>query len=105
MATAIRLRHPRTGIVKTGYYGFSWTSFFFGGIPALMRGDVWVGLAVLAGSLVASAFSAGTLWFVVGLIWAVIYNKRYTQGLLSEGYVFDDEPGRVAQARRQLDVA
>lgn len=105
MASSVRLRHPQTGIVKTGFYGFSWTSFFFGGIPALMRGDVWIGLAILAASLVASAFSAGFLWFVVGLIWAFIYNKRYTQGLLQEGFVFDDDPRRVANAKRELDVA
>jgi hypothetical protein len=105
MATAVRLRHPQSGIVKTGYFGFSWTSFFFGGFPALMRGDVWIGLAVLAGSLVASAFSAGLLWFVVGLIWAFIYNKRYTLGLLEQGYVFDDDPRQVADAKRGLGVA
>lgn len=104
MATAIRMRHPQTGIVKTGYFGFSWTSFFFGGIPALIRGDIWVGLAILAGALVASAFSAGLLWFVVGLIWAFIYNKRYTHGLLQDGFLFDDDPRRVADAKRELGV-
>ncbi len=105
MATSIRLRHPQSGIVRTGYYGFSWTSFFFGGFPALMRGDVWVGLAILAGSLVASAFSAGLLWFAVGLVWAFIYNKRYTLGLIEQGYLFDDDPRRVAAAKRELGVA
>ena len=105
MATPVRMRHPGTGIVKTGYFGFSWTSFFFGGFPALLRGDVWIGLAVLAGSLVASAFSAGLLWFVVGLIWAVIYNKMYTQGLLQQGFVLEDEPSRIEAARRALNIA
>jgi hypothetical protein len=105
VATAVRMRQPQTGIVKTGYFGFSWTSFFFGGFPALMRGDIWIGLAVLAGSLVASAFSAGLLWFVVGLIWAVIYNKMYTQKLLQQGFILEDDPRRVEEARRALNIA
>jgi hypothetical protein len=104
MATGIRLKQPQSGIVKTGYYGFSWTSFFFGGIPALMRGDIGAGLAVIAISLLASAFSFGLLWFVFGLIWAFIYNKRYTQALLQQGFVFDDDPARVAEAKQRLDV-
>ncbi len=104
MATAIRMLHPQTGIVKAGYFGFSWTSFFFGGIPALIRGDLWVGLAVIAASLGASAVSAGMFWFVVGLVWAFIYNKRYTHGLLQSGFVFDDDPRRIADAKRELGV-
>jgi hypothetical protein len=104
MATAVRLRQPQTGIVKTGYFGFSWTSFFFGGIPAMMRGDVALGVGLLIAGLVFGAFSAGLLWFVVGLIWAFIYNKRYTLYLLERGYVFEDEPSRVGEAKAKLGV-
>ncbi|MBR6468681.1 MAG: hypothetical protein IKT16_11095, partial [Desulfovibrio sp.] len=33
MAREIMMRHPR-GRVKRGFYGYSWTSCFFGGLPA-----------------------------------------------------------------------
>ena len=105
MAMRVRLKHPATGIMKAGYVGFSWTSLFFGGLPAIIRGDVGIGLAVLFGGIVATALSAGLLWFVVGLIWAVIYNKIYTLGLIEKGYVFDDAPDVVGTAKRLLGVA
>ena len=104
MAHKVRLKHPGTNLVKTGFYGFSWTSFFFGGIPAMMRGDVGIGLGLLAAGLVASAVSAGLLWFVVGLIWAFVYNRRYTSNLLENGYVLDDAPEVVAAARQALGI-
>ena len=105
MATKIFMKHPSTGVTKIGFYGFSWTSFFFGGIPAIMRGDVGIGLGVLLGGIVASVLSAGLLWFIIGLIWAFIYNKRYTIGLVERGYVFEDSPGNTAAAKQSLGIA
>lgn len=101
----MQLKHTQSGIVKNGYYGFSWTSFFFGGLPALIRGDIGYGLAVLIAAILAGAFSFGLLWFIVGLIWAFIYNKTYTHRLLQAGYAFDDAPDRVAAAKRALGIA
>ena len=105
MATRVRLKHPSSGLVKTGYYGFSWTSLFFGGIPAILRGDVMIGLLVLAVFILLGipSFSIGA--FAVGLIWGWIYNKNYTTRLLEQGYVFDDDAAVVADAKRALGVA
>lgn len=105
MATPVQMKHKVSGILKKGYYGFSWTSLFFGGFPALFRGDVAYGLGVLAAGVVFGAFSAGFLWFVIGLVWAFIYNKNYTHRLLQAGYEFTDTPERVAEAKRALGVA
>ena len=105
MATTVQMKHKQSGIVKNGYYGFSWTSFFFGGLPALFRGDVAYGLGVLVAGILFGAFSAGLLWFVVGLVWAFIYNKNYTHRLLQTGYEFNDTPDRVADAKRALGIA
>jgi hypothetical protein len=91
--------------LKTGFYGFSWTSLFFGGFPALFRGDVLYGLGALGAGVVFGALSAGFLWFVIGLVWAFIYNKNYTHRLLQAGYQFDDEPDRVVAAKLALRVA
>ena len=105
MAAAIQLKHPQTGIRKTGFTGFSWTSFFFGGFPALIRGDIGYGLAILLGGCLAGAISFGTLWFLVSVVWAAIYNKHYTQRLLQAGYQFDDSANRVEEAKRSLGIA
>ena len=104
MAVAISMKHTQTGIVKNGYYGFSWTSFFFGGFPALFRGDIGYGLAILLGGCLSAAISFGSLWFLVSLIWAAIYNKNFTHRLLQACYEFHDEPDRVAEAKRALGV-
>lgn len=105
MATAVRLFHPQSGLTRTGYVGFSWTSLFFSGIPAIMRGDVVVGLVVLVGTIALGAPSFGSLGFLVNLIWAFVYNKMYTTRLIEAGYVLDDEPGRADYARRKLGLA
>ena len=105
MATTIQMKQPRTGIVKTGFYGFSWTSFFFGGFPALFRGDIAYGLAVLIGGFFAAVVSLGLLWFAVTLVWAFVYNKNYTHRLLQAGFEFSDSPERVIDAKRALGIA
>lgn len=104
MATAVKMTHPTTGVVKTGYHGFSWTSFFFGGIPAILRGDLVVGLLVLVVYIALGIFTFSIGSFVVGLIWGLIYNKNYTQRLLEQGYQFDDDAATVADAKRALGI-
>ena len=97
MATVIPMKHPKTGIIKKGLYGFSWTSLFFGGIPAILRGDVVIGTAIM----VAAILTGG----IAGLIWAFIYNKRYTLALLEQGYELTGTPEENAMARNKLGVA
>lgn len=96
MADTVMLRHPKTGIVKKGFYGFSWTTLFFGGFPALFRGDIVMGLIVL----VINFFTFG----VAGLIWAFFYNKTYTHKLLEQGYEFADGEAKNALARSKLGI-
>lgn len=97
MATQIMLKHPKTGIVKKGFYGFSWTTFFFGVFPTFIRGDIKTGVLLL----IAAIFTCG----LALLIWAFIYNKRYTLKLLEQGYEFCDDPDKVRAARAALGVA
>ena len=96
MADTVMLRHPKTGIVKKGFYGFSWTTLFFGGFPALFRGDIVMGLIVL----VINFFTFG----VAGLIWAFFYNKTYTHKLLEQGYELADGEAKNALARSKLGI-
>jgi len=96
MATKIMMQHPATGISKSGFYGFSWTTFFFGGIPALFRGDILTGLLVII-------FNFFTFW-LGGIIWAFFYNKQYTHKLVEKGYVFAGTESEIAAAKSALGI-
>lgn len=105
MAATVQMKHPKSGIVKNGFYGFSWTSFFFGGIPALIRGDLVYGIGIIIASLVLGFFSFGLLSIVVNVVWAFVYNKNYTHRLIEAGYEFSDDPTHTAAARSALGIA
>ena len=89
MAQNIRLRHAQSGVITTGFYGFSWTTLFFSGFPAIFRGDLITGVIV---------------FWLVAIIWAFLYNRVYTTRLLERGYVFDDDPEKVREAKRALRI-
>src|ERR1043166_9210766 len=101
MATEIRLRNPKTGEEKTASEGYSWTSLFFGAYPALLRGDIALGLAVLFVIVVlaAGAFAAGyPTWLssgIVGAIWGLFYNRIHFDCLRGAGYEPVTEPPKV----------
>ena len=101
MAKTIRLTHKDSGIIRTGYYGFSWTTFLFGAFPALCRGD----FLTFAGSFVMYALTtAGIGIFFAGFVWAFYYNCYYTRRLLERGYQFADKAETVADACAELKV-
>jgi hypothetical protein len=97
MARVVMMKNHNTGVVKKGFFGFSWTTFFFGGFPALFRGDIITGVAVLIVSMATMG--------IAGIIWAFFYNKVYTTKLLERGYEFADSDGIVALAKTSLGVA
>ena len=96
MAKSVMLRHPQTGIVRKGFYGFSWTTLFFGGVPAFFRGELMIGLGISFACL----FSAG----LFAVVWAFFYNKSYTLRLIEKGYQFADSEAGNALARAKLGV-
>jgi hypothetical protein len=96
VAHQVMLRHPKTGIMKTGYYGFSWTTLFWGGFPALFRGDFIMGLVFIVLQVLT--------WGLSGLILAFLYNKQYTLKLIERGYEFADSDQVNTIARGKLGV-
>lgn len=97
MAQVIMMHNPATGIIKKGFYGFSWTTLFFGGFPAIFRGDLLTGVLVL----VADVLTGG----LAGLIWAFIYNKRYTLDLINQGYQIMPTDPNINEARLKLGIS
>jgi uncharacterized membrane protein (Fun14 family) len=104
MATTIALKHKDSGIVKTGFYGFSWTTFFFGFFPALFRGDfiTFIGGFVVSAIIAVMTFGIGA--FFIGLVWAFMYNKYYTRKLMENGYELAGTDSENALAAAALGV-
>lgn len=96
MAGSIMLHNPGNGVFRKGYYGFSWTTLFFGGYPALFRGDP-VGFLVI----IASILTFGLVQF----IWAFFYNKSYTLRLIDKGYQLIGHEQQVLYAKSRLGIS
>ena len=96
MATSIGLRHPASGLIKNGYYGFSWTYLFFGWLVPLIRGEL--GIAIL--HLILTFFTLG-LW---QLVFSFMYNKQYMTRMLEKGYVLAGTEDQLIAARQALGV-
>jgi hypothetical protein len=88
MAIRIPMKDPKTGVIVDGFYGYSWTTLFFGALPALFRGDfkTFAWTAALMIFLAVTTFGVGTVVF--SIVWSFLYNKYYTRNLLKEGHVF-----------------
>lgn len=97
MATVVMMKHPQTGLIKKGFVGFSWTTLFFGGFPALFRGDFLMGVVFV----VLALFTAG----LSNIIVAFFYNKQFTTKLVEQGYQFADSEAVNSLARAKLGVA
>lgn len=82
----IIFKHPVSDSFVITPVGFSWTTFFFGFLPAIIRGDFrWA--AIQLGAVIPLAILTKGLGFVVpALLFGLIYNKLYIRQLLNEGY-------------------
>lgn len=105
MATRIVLKHKETGLLKDGYFGFSWTTLFFGFFPALFRGDFVTFIGGFLILFIVALATAGIGAFFVGFVWAFMYNKYYTRRMLERGYSFAGSEGENAQAAIAVGVA
>jgi hypothetical protein len=70
--------------IKQAPVGFSWTTLFFGGFPALLRGDFIVGIVLI----LINAITYG----IAGIVAAFIYNKMYLTGMFNKGYTIHAMP-------------
>jgi hypothetical protein len=96
MATSVLIKHPASGLVRSGCYGFSWTYLFFGWFVPLFRGE----LAVALLHLIFTCVTFG-LWQPV---FAFLYNKQYMTRMLTNGWVLADSEANNLKAARSLDV-
>lgn len=104
MAKVIQLKHSATGLTKNGFYGFSWTTFFFGPFVPLFRGDFLTFLGYFAVVLIISIFTAGIGGFFCFFIWSFFYNSFYTKKLIERGYEFSGTPEQNNEAATDLGI-
>ena len=97
MATAIPIKHNESGMMKTGYFGFSWTYLFFGWFVPLFRGELGVG----ALHLLFTAITFG-LW---QLILCFLYNKQYMTRMLTNGWELTGNENENLKARAALEMS
>lgn len=64
--------------IKEVPLGFSWTTFFFGFFPALIRGDYLMFVVILVLGMLT--------WGLSGIVFAFIYNRIYAKSLLLKGF-------------------
>jgi hypothetical protein len=93
MATKVAMRHRDSGNFKNGYYGYSWTTFFWGPFPALFRGDILTFIVVCLLLTVIGIMTAGAGGWLAIILWGFFYNKYYTSRLLKKGYQFASNEG------------
>lgn len=91
------MENPNTGIIKKAPVGFSWTTLFFGCLPALFRGDIkWFLIQIIA-AFITSGLS--------GFVFIFIYNKIYIKRLLEKGFkVKFVVGGTIETARQKLGI-
>jgi hypothetical protein len=97
MAKRVQLIQPETGLMKSGYYGFSWTFLFFGWFVPIFRGELFISLL----HFVITVVTFG-IWQV---IIAFLYNKQYMTRMLEKGYVLNDSEEVNEAARLKLGIA
>ncbi|HWI49942.1 MAG TPA: DUF2628 domain-containing protein [Rummeliibacillus sp.] len=92
-----------SGLTKEVKIGFSWTTFFFGFIPALFRGDLkWAAIMFILAA-VAGVITAGFGAWIPGLVFSFIYNKLYIKDLIEKGYgPINDEDQSILQQNQIL---
>ena len=97
MAKRVALIHPQTGVMKSGFYGFSWTFLFFGWFVPLFRGELFIALMHFVITILTA--------FLWQFIFAFLYNKQYTTRLIENGYVMNDTEEVNEEARQKLGIA
>ncbi len=93
----INFENPNTGGMKIAPVGFSWTTFFFGPFPALLRGHIGMGIVILVLAIITGGLS--TLYFMFA------YNKMYIKHLIQQGYKVDNASQDITSLESSLSIS
>ena len=97
MAKKVNLLNPKNGLIKQGFYGFSWTYLFFGWFVPLFRGELGVAALHLLFTIVTFGF-----WQIIVCF---LFNKQYMTRMIEKGYELNDDESVMNAARMKLGIA
>jgi hypothetical protein len=97
MAKKVNLLNPKNGLMKQGFYGFSWTYLFFGWFVPLFRGELGVAALHLLFTIVTFVF-----WQIIVCF---LFNKQYMTRMIEKGYELNDDESVMNAARLKLGIA
>ena len=92
----VRIIHTDSGLVKTGYTGYSWTYLVFGWFVPVMRGEIGIGALHFFLTMVSLGLSQ--------LIFPFLYNRQYMTRLLTSGWRLDPADTNYELAKRVLSI-
>lgn len=92
----ILIRHKEMGMVKTAYFGWSWSYQLFGWFVPVFRGEIQIALL----HLLLTMLTLGVFQFVM----AFLYNKQYLSRLLSSGWILADTDENNLLASKKLGI-
>lgn len=104
MATSVQMKNDTTGLSKEGFYGYSWTTLFFGPLVPLFRADFLTFLGYVIIVFIISLMTSGIGGFFTFIIWSFFYNNFYTKKLLDRGYKFNGNTDENKLASTALGV-
>lgn len=93
----VLMKHRASGLVRNGYFGWSWTYFMFGWFVPIFRGEIWIGVL----HLIISIFTFG----LFQVIMSFLYNKQYMTRMLLNGWELADNHDVNQRARINLNIA
>ncbi len=96
MQKKVNIKHTTSGIVKGGYYGFSWTYLIFGWMVPIFRGEIGIGALHLLFTLITLG--------IFQLIMPFLYNQQYSTRLLTSGWELADTERNNRAARIMFDI-
>ncbi len=91
------VRHTQSSMLKSGYFGFCWTYFFFGWLVPVFRGEIGIGVL----HLILTVVTFG----IFQVVMPFLYNKQYMTRLLTSGWNLADSEETNQKARIKLNIA
>src|SRR5258708_1929861 len=114
MAFKFSLVRPSDGKARNGYFGFAWTTLWFGPIASIARRDFGIALLLMAFEialclLIYFLYDSNVYLLVVRLAivsfcWALLYNEMHSLALVTDGFRFHGPDEVVAALNHQFPV-
>ena len=91
------------GDVKEVKLGFSWTTFFWGGLVPLIRKDWIAAMVLIAANIVIGActYGFGTIFFDIAV--AAFYNDNYIKRLIKDNYQPNGETEKMKLRKHNIN--